>query len=129
MPLPGIVFSGMKVFWDNRIEKGDSMPPACRVGDKSFCPRDSHGGSCCTHAVRGPAVSGSPDVVINGRPALRLGDQGTHSSCCGPNSWTAIMGSSNVLVNGKPVVRLGDATKHCGGTGRMIEASSDVEIG
>ena len=105
------------------------MPSACRVGDKSFCPRDSHGGSCCAHAVSGPAASGSPDVVINGRAALRLDDRGTHSSCCGPNTWAAVQGSSSVLVNGKPLVRLGDGTKHCGGKGWMFEASSDVEIG
>jgi len=105
------------------------MPSACRVGDKSFCPCDSHGGSCCAHAVRGPAVSGSPDVVVNGRSALRLGDPGVHSKCCGSNKWTAVEGSASILVNGKPLVRLGDITKHCGGRGRMIEASPDVDIG
>ncbi|WP_245578269.1 PAAR domain-containing protein [Desulfomicrobium escambiense] len=129
MPLTEIVFSGDDGILDNNIENGDFMPPACRVGDKAFCPHDAHGGSCCAHAVSGPAVSGSPDVVINGRPVLRLGDQGKHSTCCGPNTWTAAMGSEDVLVNGKPLVRLGDTTKHCGGTGRMIEASSDVDIG
>ena len=55
------------------------MPPACRIGDKAHCPRDSHGNTCCAHSVIGPAVSGSPDIIINGRPALRVGDRGRHS--------------------------------------------------
>lgn len=47
------------------------MPPACRVGDKALCPADAHGKICCPHVVVGPAVSGSPNVLIEGRPALR----------------------------------------------------------
>jgi uncharacterized Zn-binding protein involved in type VI secretion len=105
------------------------MPPMCRVGDKARSPRDSHGNDCCSHGVVGPAISGSPDVTINGRPAVRIGDRGVHSSCCGPNTWRAVGGSSTVLVNGIPAVRLGDATAHCGGGGKMIEASSDVSMG
>ena len=105
------------------------MPPACRIGDKAHCPRDSHGNTCCAHSVIGPAVSGSPDIIINGRPALRVGDRGRHSSCCGPNTWQAAAGSASVLCNGLPLARLGDATRHCGGTGKMVEASPDVDIG
>ncbi len=109
--------------------KEATMPLACRFGDKAHCPRDSHGNKCCSHGVKGPATSGSPDILINGRPALRLGDKGRHSKCCGPNTWKTVAGSSNVLFNGLPLVRLGDATKHCGGRGRMVEASGDVDIG
>ena len=105
------------------------MPPICRVGDKAHCPSDSHGSSCCSHRVSGPAVSGSPDVLINGRPVLRIGDPGRHRKCCGPNTWTASEGSASIFVNGIPVTRIGDATKHCGGKGKMIEASSDVQMG
>jgi len=105
------------------------MPPACRTGDNAHCPNDSHGNSCCSHSVTGPAKGGSPDVVINGKPAFRLGDQGVHSKCCGANSWKAAGGSATVFVNGKSMVRLGDATKHCGGKGKLVEGSMDVEIG
>jgi uncharacterized Zn-binding protein involved in type VI secretion len=109
-------------------DKENDMPAACRVGDNALCPKDSHGKKCCSHKVSGPAVSGSSDVSINGRAALRTGDPGKHSGCCGSKTWKAASGSSTVLVNGIPLVRLGDVTQHCGGKGKMIEASSDVII-
>jgi uncharacterized Zn-binding protein involved in type VI secretion len=79
--------------------------------------------------VIGPAVQGSPDVMVNSRPALRLGDQGIHAACCGPNLWNPIVGSTTVMINGMPAVRLGDSTQGCGGTGAMIEGSPDVMVG
>ena len=105
------------------------MPPVCRVGDKASCPRDSHGKDCCSHGVSGPATAGSPDVTVNGCAMLRIGDSGVHARCCGSNTWIASVGSDSVLINGIPAARLGDATTHCGGKGRMVEASPDVEIG
>ena len=105
------------------------MPSVCRVGDTAHCPKDSHGKDCCSHGVSGPAVGGSPNVIVNGRPMIRIGDPGRHARCCGPNAWTAVGGSSSVLINGVPAVRLGDATSHCGGRGRMVEASGDVIVG
>lgn len=101
---------------------------ACRLGDQANCPADSHGNNCCPHDVTGPAVTASPDVFINGKPALRVGDTGIHSACCGSNTWVCIEGSARVRVNGIPLVRLGDATRHCGGQGKMIEGSSDVVV-
>lgn len=105
------------------------MPKVCRVGDNANCPADSHGNKCCSHNVTGPAVSGSPDVTINGKPVLRVGDPGIHSACCGSNTWQCAQGSSTVFVNTIPVVRLGDTTTHCGGTGKMVQASPDINIG
>lgn len=102
------------------------MPPITRVGDKARCPNDSHGNDCCSHDVQGPAIQGSPDVFINGKPVLRIGDPGVHSACCGPNTWKTAEGSPTVFINGIPAVRLNDKTVHCGGIGKMIEASPDV---
>lgn len=102
---------------------------ACRQGDRSNCPADIHGKPCCPHNVTGPSISGSPNVLINNRPALRLGDNGVHLVCCGPNTWKAIKGSLTVMVNGKPLVRKGDTTLHCGGIGRMIDGSNNVLAG
>lgn len=104
------------------------MPQACRLDDKAFCPADAHGKPCCPHPVTGPATTGSPDITINYKPALRLGDQGTHAACCGPNTWKVAEGSATVLVNYKPLARMGDATTHCCGDGEMIEGSPDVFI-
>jgi hypothetical protein len=67
--------------------------------------------------------------MINGRPAVRVGDPGVHAACCGPNTWTAQSGSGTVIINGKAAHRLGDADQHCGGMGKMIEGSSDVIVG
>lgn len=105
------------------------MPGAGRLGDKSHAPADAHGCKSCTHPVTGPAVSGSPDVVVNGKPALRVADKGIHATCCGANTWEAVAGSATVIINGKPAHRLGDATQHCGGAGNLIEGSPDVLIG
>ncbi len=105
------------------------MPGQGRLGDKAQCPSDGHGCVACTHPVVGPAVGGSPDVLVNGKPALRVGDPGVHSACCGPNKWNAKMGSGTVLINGKKAHRLQDMTQHCGGVGKLIEGSGDVITG
>tara|TARA_Y100000114_G_scaffold71189_1_gene65177 strand:- start:79 stop:375 length:297 start_codon:yes stop_codon:yes gene_type:complete len=54
--------------------------------------------------------SGSPDVIVNGTGAVRIGDE---TSCGDP----AVGGSPNVIVNGIPVHRIGDAT---GGHGSWV---------
>jgi uncharacterized Zn-binding protein involved in type VI secretion len=105
------------------------MPAAGRVGDKSHVPADSHGCKSCPHSAMGPAVAGSPDVFINFKPALRVGDPGTHTACCGPNTWQAAAGAPGVIINNKPAHRQGDAVTHCGGQGQLIEGSPDVIIG
>ncbi len=105
------------------------MSNAARQGDNSHCPLDSHGKICCPHNVKGPAINGSSNVLINGQKALRLGDTGEHSMCCGSNTWECTSGSDTVFINGKPAVRLGDPTTHCGGTGKIVEGSTNVFIG
>lgn len=105
------------------------MPPQGRLGDKSQAPVDAHGCPACPHPCVGPAIIGSPDVMVNHRPALRVGDQGIHAACCGPNMWTATTGSATVLINHKPAHRLGDTDTHCGGVGTLIEGSADVLVG
>jgi uncharacterized Zn-binding protein involved in type VI secretion len=90
---------------------------------------DAHGCTACPHTVTGPAVTGSPSVIINHKPALRMGDKGVHAPCCGPNTWSVAGGSASIVINGKPAVRVGDATNHCGGQGRMVEGSANVLFG
>jgi uncharacterized Zn-binding protein involved in type VI secretion len=67
--------------------------------------------------------------MVNGKPALRVGDTGVHAACCGPNTWTAIKGSATVLINNMPAHRMGDNDMHCGGPGTLIEGSPDVIVG
>ena len=105
------------------------MQPQSRFGDQSLVPADSHGCKKCPHTAKGPATTGSPDVWVNGLPALRVGDTGTHSSCCGPNTWIATKGSRAVLINGMQAHRLLDEDQHCGGKGFMLEASENVFVG
>ncbi len=105
------------------------MPAAGRIGDLSQCSADAHGCPLCPHAAMGPAIIGSPTVLVNSLPALRQGDMGVHAACCGPNTWTAQEGSASVLVNGKPAHRVGDMDQHCGGVGKLMLGSPTVNIG
>lgn len=105
------------------------MPPQARLGDKALIPADAHGCPACPHTATGPAVAGSRNVLVNDRPAIRVGDPGIHAACCGPNTWNAKTGSGSVLINGRAAHRLGDLTKHCGGIGRSIEGSQNVYVG
>lgn len=106
------------------------MPAAARLGDLSNVSGDAHGCPACPHVATGPAIMGSPTVLINGRPAVRVGDIGIHAVCCGPNMWTAHSGSSTVFIDGSPAHRQGDDDLHCGTTmGTMQMGSPDVLIG
>ncbi len=107
------------------------MPGVGRLGDLSQTQADAHGCPGCPHPATGPAITGSPDVLVNGRPALRGQgeDVGVHAACCGPNMWKTVMGSPTVLINGKPAHRLNDLDAHCGGVGKLTTASTDVIAG
>jgi len=84
------------------------------------CPADSHGCPACPHPTVGPIVTGSPNVLINGHPAARVGDTGVHAACCGPNTFTITTGDSTVLINGRAAALIGKSiTQHCGGTGKL----------
>jgi uncharacterized Zn-binding protein involved in type VI secretion len=85
--------------------------PAARLSDLNACPRSGHGTN--------PANSGSPNVLINNLPALRVGD----STACGD---AVTQGIANILVNGKPIAFQGSATAH---GGIIITGSGDVLVG
>jgi len=61
--------------------------------------------------VGGPIVGpGSPNVLINGKPAALMGDM---CVCAGPPD-TIIQGEPTVLINGVPVATQGCTTAHGG---------------
>lgn len=95
------------------------------VYNLAFCPADSHGCIGCPHSVKGPIMSGSPTVNIDGYPAARVGDGGFHSACCGPNTFVISTGDEQVLIEGKPAARIGDKTTHCGGIGTITSELDD----
>lgn len=66
------------------------------------------------------AVQGSPDVFINGQPAVRVGDMYQ------PEFHPASQGSSSVNVNGRAVVRVGDMIA---GHAKASSGSGNVFIG
>ena len=105
------------------------MPKVGRRGDHSRADGDSHGCPVCPHHVDGPAIEGSTNVLINGLGALRVGDRGSHQSCCGQNTWEAVKGDKSVLVNGRPIHRCGDAVQHCGVLGSLSTGSETVRAG
>ncbi len=86
------------------------MPAAARKNDSAT-------GHAC-HFPATQAVEGSPDVFIDGLPAVRQGDSyGTHGCAAhhqGPHNRSLAQGSPSVFINGKPAGRLGDAID-CGG--------------
>jgi len=105
------------------------MASAGRLSDIAQVPVDAHGCPACPHPGVGPAITGSPDVFINGMPALRVTDKGIHAACCGPNTWTATKGSATVLINFLQAHRMGDMNTHCGGVGHLITGSPNVMVG
>src|SRR5437899_6383960 len=105
------------------------VPGQGRLGDKANVEADAHGCPGCPHPGTGPAIAGSPDVFVNGRPALRVDDVGIHAVCCGPNMWSAQKGAPTVFINGKAAFRKNDPSKHCGGQGKLIEGSDNVIVG
>jgi uncharacterized Zn-binding protein involved in type VI secretion len=104
------------------------MPAAARLGDKAQVDADAHGCPACPHPGVGPIVTASTDVFVNKKGAARQDDLGIHAVCCGPNTFTVAKGSPTVYVNGKPFARMNDKTKHCGGSGPIIEGSPDVYV-
>ncbi|MCX7113325.1 MAG: PAAR domain-containing protein [Proteobacteria bacterium] len=75
-----------------------------------------------------PSIEGSGDVIINGQPAMRVGDAIIAHGCgkCPPHPRKAAQGSASVNINGKAAVRLGDAVD-CGGS--LQTGSGNVFIG
>lgn len=99
-----------------------------RVGDKGNVQACAHGCPACPHPAIGPAIIGSPDVLTNGLPSLRVDDFGMHAVCCNTNFWTATKGAQTVFINGKAAHRMNDAQKHCGGQGKLVEGSPNVMV-
>ena len=94
------------------------MPKAVRLGDTST------GHPHCYPAR--PNTTASPDVIINGRGAHRIGDGwAIHGACEDhtPHGGSAASGSPTIIVNGKALCRIGDAID-CGDT--MATGSDDV---
>jgi uncharacterized Zn-binding protein involved in type VI secretion len=92
------------------------------LGGLARCPVDAHGCPACPHNVVGPITTGSPQVIIGGRPAARVGDKGIHAACCGLNIFEIVGGDPEVLIDGRPAAKVGSPTKHCGGAGTIISA-------
>jgi uncharacterized Zn-binding protein involved in type VI secretion len=98
------------------------LPPAHRRGDIGS-------GHAC-HFPPSAATGGSPNVFVNGKPLMRVGDSyQAHgcSSCPEPSHGRALAkGSSTVFINGQPAGRIGDAID-CGG--KAAQGSPNVFIG
>ena len=100
-----------------------SAAPAARVGDMHTCPIVSPGFPPIPH-VGGPITTGSPNVLIGGMPAARVGD----TAMCAPPAPadTIVTGSPTVLINGRGATRMGDSTAH---GGVIVQGNSTVIIG
>lgn len=92
--------------------------PAATLGSNHQCPMCN---GIVLH-IGGPITQGSPNVLINGKPAATIGSICT---CIGPPD-TVVTGNSTVLINGKPIACVGDMTAH---GGIIVSGSSNVIIG
>lgn len=61
-----------------------------------------------------PTCQASPNVLVNGKGACRVGDKYNSHCCVTCHDGVVSVGSPNVFVNGKAVARIGDAVS-CGG--------------
>ncbi|MBQ0756425.1 MAG: type VI secretion system PAAR protein [Amphritea sp.] len=95
------------------------MPKAARLGDIG----SGHG--CFPPS---PIVVGSGDVLIDGIPAVRVGDALAPHGCskCPPHGRAIAAGSSSVMINGRPAARVGDSIS-CGGS--VAAGSGTISIG
>lgn len=66
---------------------------------------------------RSPAITGSDNVLVNSRRALRVTDKGV--------SWTATKGAAHVLINSKQAFRVDDPTVG----GKLVDGSDNVLVG
>ncbi len=99
-----------------------SGKPAARLGDIG----SGHG----CHFPPSPAIQGSPDVLVNSIPAVRVGDAYLPHPCpvCPqpPHPRSLAAGSPTVIINNKAAGRVGDAIS-CGGN--HAAGSPNVLIG
>ncbi len=99
-----------------------SGKPAARIGDIG----SGHG----CHFPPSPAISGSPNILINNRPAVRQGDAYAPHPCpvcpLPPHGRKLASGSPTVLFNNKQAGRVGDPID-CGGSDAT--GSGNVLIG
>ena len=103
------------------------MARVARVTDmhKGTC---SHGAPCCPHAVSGPIVEGSGNTFTNKLKQARDNDL-VHHNCPHCGTGRIVASSQSVRVNGKAIARLGDTVIYPGGSGKIIEGSSNVFSG
>ncbi len=102
------------------------MPLTTRIGDTTVGTCNV-GLPCCPHGRNGINTSGSPDVIINNKPAHRLSDTGS-CRCPHGGTYASTQGSPDVIVNNLPLTRIGDTTvcQVCGQSGTHVSGSPDV---
>jgi len=83
------------------------VQPIARVGDFHVCPKVT---SKVPH-VGGPIVVGSPNVLVAGVPAARVGDMAV---CCAGGPDAVVVGAATVFINGLPAALVGSPTAHGG---------------
>jgi uncharacterized Zn-binding protein involved in type VI secretion len=96
------------------------MPAAARLGDRGV-----------PHCSGYTIASGAPTVLINGRPAARVGDVSTPhlkpgGRGCNTHVAPIVTGSASVIIEGRPAARIGDLLAGCTAVG---QGSFNVFIG
>ena len=108
------------------------MPSVSRRGDSIYgTTAGEHSGHLipCNPSPSTGSISGncSPNVLVNGLPAARVGSSTVeYDSCCGSSSGSVGSGSSTVKVNGAPLARVGDRINAHNGSATISGGSSNV---
>ena len=96
--------------------------PAAKQGDKHTCPMSDPGPK--PHGIA-EITLGESMVLIEGKPAARVGDLVVCKNSLAPNSIKP-PASKSVLIGNKPAARTGDQTVH---QGILIGGAASVLIG
>ena len=96
------------------------MKPAARKNDQHNCSAKSPGPKL---HVGGKIISGSKNIIINNRPAARVGDM---TACAEGSIGKIASGSKTVTFNHKSAARQNDQTSH---GGKISTGSNNVYIG
>jgi uncharacterized Zn-binding protein involved in type VI secretion len=83
------------------------------------------GGARVGDTAGGVIAGGSPDVLTNGKGAVRVGDPVAYHGRSPHSSPVMATGSTTVFINGKPACKAGDVAT----CGHQAGGSTDVEIG
>lgn len=106
------------------------MPEITCVGNSTSGVCDLGIPNCCSHGRSGTNGTGSPRVLVRGKPVHCVDDTGP-CNCPHGGEFVSVEGSKSFLIAGKPVTLVGHATvcSVCGKSGNHVDGVPSVVVG